>query len=95
MSTSTRDAAADQAQLLLMLAEDMLTRDREHHDEMRELIATLTPPAGPPVNVDVPHVQQAGSTLTSTMGNWENMGGTSSYAYVWTIGGNAKPSSDV
>ena len=28
-------------------------------------------PTAPPVNVDVPHVQQAGSELTCTMGNWE------------------------
>lgn len=90
MSTSTRDAAADQQHLLMLLAEDMMTRDREHHDEMRELIATLTPPAGLPVNVDVPHVQQAGagvgSSLTATMGNWQNMESASSYRFQWKRG---------
>ena len=98
MSTSTRDAAADQQQLLLMLAEDMMTRDREHHDEMRELIDTLTPPAGPPVNVDVPHVQQAGagvgSSLTATMGNWQNMESASSYKYQWRRNGTTNVGTD-
>ena len=37
----------------------------------------------PPVNVDVPHVQQQGNQLTCTMGNWE--GEPTSYTYVWHI----------
>ena len=39
----------------------------------------------PPVNVDVPHVQQAGDTLTCTMGNWQ--GEPTSYAYQWQLDG--------
>ena len=34
--------------------------------------ATTPPVATPPVNVDVPHAQQDGQTLTCTMVNWEN-----------------------
>ena len=41
-------------------------------------------PTAPPANVDVPHVQQAGDTLTCTMGNWD--GEPTSYAYQWKIG---------
>jgi hypothetical protein len=42
-------------------------------------------PTTPPINVDVPHVQQAGSELTCTMGNWE--GEPTSYAYQWQLDG--------
>ena len=31
-------------------------------------------PTTPPINVDVPHVQQVGSELTCTMGNWKGSG---------------------
>jgi hypothetical protein len=34
-----------------------------------------------PVNVDVPHVSQAGAVLTCTMGNW--LGAPTAYAYQW------------
>jgi hypothetical protein len=34
-----------------------------------------------PVNVDVPHVSQAGDVLTCTMGNW--IGSPTGYAYAW------------
>lgn len=47
--------------------------------------AGTAPVAGPPVNVDVPHVSQAGDTLTCTMGNWENTPTT--YSYVWALNG--------
>ena len=40
-----------------------------------------------PVNVDVPHVTQAGGTLNCTMGNWQ--GEPTGYAYAWTIDGAA------
>jgi hypothetical protein len=41
-------------------------------------------PLGPPVNVDVPLAGQNGTTLTCTMGNWENMQAEPhSYAYQW------------
>jgi len=43
------------------------------------------PPAGPPVNVDVPHASQEGETLSCTMGNWTNE--PSTYSYVWKIDG--------
>jgi hypothetical protein len=43
------------------------------------------PPAAPPVNVDVPHVSQAGTVLTCTMGIWDNE--PTSYAYQWQIAG--------
>ena len=39
------------------------------------------PATAPPVNVDVPYVEQAGAQLTCTMGNWE--GEPTSYAYQW------------
>ena len=42
-------------------------------------------PTAPPVNVDVPHVQQVGSELTCTMGNWE--GEPTGYAYQWQLDG--------
>ena len=41
----------------------------------------------PPVNVDVPYVSQAGSTLSCTMGNWVVT--PDSYSYAWQINGNA------
>jgi hypothetical protein len=39
----------------------------------------------PPVNVDVPHVQQEGSVLTCTMGNWD--GEPTHYSYQWRVDG--------
>jgi hypothetical protein len=42
---------------------------------------------GAPTNVDVPFVEQAGSALSSTMGNWT--GEPTSYSYAWQINGNA------
>jgi hypothetical protein len=44
----------------------------------------LTPGAVAPVNVDVPHVAQNGSVLTSTVGNWT--GEPTSYAFQWKRG---------
>jgi len=41
--------------------------------------------ASAPVNVDVPHVQQAADVLTCTMGNWQ--GEPTAYAYAWTLDG--------
>lgn len=38
-----------------------------------------------PTNVDVPYVQQAGDTLTCTMGNWT--GEPTSYMYSWSFDG--------
>jgi hypothetical protein len=43
------------------------------------------PATAPPVNVDVPHVQQEGATLNCTMGNWE--GTPTGYAYQWQLDG--------
>ena len=39
----------------------------------------------PPVNVDVPYVEQAGDTLTCTMGNWN--GEPTHYSYQWYVDG--------
>jgi hypothetical protein len=51
-------------------------------------------PTAPPVNVDVPHVQQVGSELTCTMGNWEGMQAEPhSYAYAWSLDGTSIPGS--
>jgi hypothetical protein len=45
-------------------------------------------PTTPPINVDVPHVQQAGSELTCTTGNWEGMQAEPhSYTYQWQLDG--------
>jgi hypothetical protein len=43
------------------------------------------PATAPPVNVDVPYVEQAGAQLTCTMGNWE--GEPTTYAYQWQAEG--------
>ena len=39
-----RDAADDQLKLLLLLATDWLDGDREHAEEIAELVTALTPP---------------------------------------------------
>ena len=43
--------------------------------------APVKAPAGPPVNVDVPYVEQVADHMTCTMGNWQNV--PDSYAYQW------------
>jgi hypothetical protein len=48
------------------------------------------PPTEAPVNVDVPHVSQAGATMSCTMGNWQ--GEPTSYAYQWKMDGTDIPS---
>jgi hypothetical protein len=51
-------------------------------------------PTAPPVNVDVPHVEQVGDTLNCTMGNWEGMQAEPhSYAYAWSLDGTPIPGS--
>lgn len=82
-----RDAAADQQQLLMWLAADWLNGDRTHSKEIGALLAAMTAAQGPPTVVDVPHAQQAGATLTCTMGNWH--GEPASYAYAWHMDGVA------
>jgi hypothetical protein len=42
-------------------------------------------PSAPPVNIDVPHVTQAGATMSCTMGNWDHE--PTSYAYRWQSDG--------
>jgi len=76
-----RDAAADQARLLILLATDWLNNDRTHAREIAALVAAQVAAVGPPVNVDVPFVSQAGAMLSCTMGNW--LGEPTSYAYAW------------
>jgi hypothetical protein len=83
-----RDAAADAQKLLLLLAADWLNNDRTHSKEIGALLAAMTAAQGPPTVVDVPHAQQAGATLTCTMGNWQ--GEPTGYAYAWYIDGVAK-----
>ena len=80
-AAAPRDAAADQLRLLLLLAADWTNNDRTHAREIAALTASLTAAQGPPVNVDVPHATQAGSTLSCTMGNWT--GEPTGYAYAW------------
>jgi hypothetical protein len=82
-----RDTSADQTRLLLLLAGDWVNNDRTHAREIAVLVTSLTASAGPPVNVDVPHVTQAGATLNCTMGNWN--GEPTEYAYAWQADGVA------
>jgi hypothetical protein len=77
----TRDAAADQQRLLLLLARDWLNNDRTHSPEIASLVVAMTATSAAPVNVDVPYVSQSGGTLSCTMGNWT--GEPTSYAYAW------------
>jgi hypothetical protein len=87
-AAAPKDAAADAQRMVLLLTADWLNGDRTHSAEIAALLASLTAAAGPPVVVDVPHVQQAGATLTCTMGNWQ--GEPSSYAYAWFVDGVAR-----
>jgi len=80
-AAAPRDAAADQLRLLLLLATDWLNNDRTHAAEIAALTGAMIGAQGPPVNVDVPLVTQAGATLSCTMGNWT--GEPTSYAYAW------------
>jgi len=86
-AATAKDAAADQQQLLLLLAADWLNGDRTHSKEIAALTAALTAASAPPSVVDVPYVSQAGSTLSCTMGNWQ--GEPTSYAYAWCSDGVA------
>ena len=61
-----------------------------------EVPVTAPPPEGgnggtaaAPVNRDVPFVDQSGSEMRCTMGNWE--GEPTSYAYQWQMGGTDIP----
>jgi hypothetical protein len=47
---------------------------------------------GPPVNVDVPHVSQAGDFLNCTMGNWNGV--PTAYAYQWKLDGTTDIGTD-
>ena len=85
-AAAPRDAAADQLQLLLMLAADWLNGDRSHAGQIQALMVGLMPQV-PPTNVDVPHVSQSGAVLSCTMGNWT--GAPTSYAYQWQLDGAA------
>jgi hypothetical protein len=80
-----RDAAADQLQLLLLLAADWTNNDRTHAAQIAALTLGLSGAQGPPVNVDVPAVTQTGATLFCTMGNWS--GEPTAYAYEWHTDG--------
>src|SRR4029077_57762 len=63
----------------------------EFLEQVHGLTDTSEPATAPPVNVDVPHVSgtgTVGSTLTCTMGNWDNMSAEPhSYAYAWSGSG--------
>jgi hypothetical protein len=84
-AATPRDTSADQTRLLLLLAGDWVNNDRTHAREIAALVASLTASAGPPVNVDVPHVTQTGAVLNCTMGNWQ--GEPTAYAYAWHADG--------
>lgn len=86
-AATARDAAADQTQLLLLLANDWLNNDRGNADQIQALVNALTATLAPPSNTDVPYVSQAGSVLSCTMGNWT--GEPTSYAYAWHSDGVA------
>jgi hypothetical protein len=86
-AAAPRDTSADQSKLLLLLAADWLNNDRTHAAEIAKLLAGVTASAGPPVNVDVPHVSQSGGVLNCTMGNWQ--GEPTGYAYQWHSDGVA------
>jgi hypothetical protein len=87
-----RDAAADQARLLGLLAADWLNNDRTHAAEIAALLAAMVAAVGPPVNVDVPFVSLTGATASCTMGNWA--GQPTSYAYAWHNDGVANGATD-
>lgn len=87
-----RDAAADQQQLLMLLAADWLNGDRTHSREIGALLAAMTAAQGPPTVVDVPYVSQSGAQLGCTMGNWH--GEPSAYAYAWHMDGAANGGTD-
>jgi hypothetical protein len=67
----------------------------EFLEQVHGLTDTPSEPAAtaPPVNRDVPYVSgtgTVGSTLTCTMGNWDNMyAEPHSYAYAWSGSGSA------
>jgi hypothetical protein len=86
-AATARDAAADQTQLLLLLANDWLNNDRSNAPQIQALVDALTATTAAPVNVDVPYVTQVGATLTCTMGNWT--GSPTGYAYAWHMDGVA------
>lgn len=46
-----------------------------------EAAAPEPPPTEAPVNVDVPYVEQQGTSLSCTMGNWQGV--PDAYAYQW------------
>lgn len=50
-------------------------------------LAAQAAPTAPPVNRDVPYVEQNGTMLACTMGNWENE--PTGYAYQWHMDGEA------
>ena len=83
----TRDAAADQLQLLLLLAGDWLNNDRTHAAEIAKLTAVLIATQGPPSNVHVPYVSVTGAMANCTMGEWN--GEPTEYAYAWHSDGVA------
>lgn len=64
-----------------------------HEDKMADAIeqaqglwvAAHHAPTAAPVNVDVPMVEQNGTVLACTMGNWENV--PTGYSYQWQLDG--------
>jgi hypothetical protein len=42
-----------------------------------------------PIVVDAPYIQQEGSTVTCTMGNWDEAATPDSFSYAWTLDGVA------
>ena len=76
-----QDTSTDVRRMLMLLVADWLNNDRTHAREIAAIYADLVAALGPPVNVDVPYVEQRGETLNCTMGNWD--GEPTAYAYAW------------
>jgi hypothetical protein len=82
----------DVARLLMMLVADWLNNDRTHAGEIADMYAHILASLGPPVNVDVPYVSQAGNdALSCTKGNWN--GEPNAYDYAWHSDGVANGAS--
>ena len=82
--TEAEAAAIAQGEATAAAGEDLQASQQEPGKPPEQVIPEQ-PATAPPVNVDVPYVSQTGSTLSCTMGNWENV--PTSYSYRWQIDG--------
>jgi hypothetical protein len=81
----------DLRDMLMMLTADWLNGDRTHAGKIADMYAHILAGLGPPVNVDVPYVTQAGDVLSCTKGNWD--GEPDAYDYAWHSDGVANGAS--